>query len=250
MTTLLSETKESNKTGLKSTEILNFFGKCQNSLSLPIHQELLTVSSKKKKFYVVWQGHEPGIYDSWTSCQQQVKNYPGAKYKSFPSKEAAEQAYAGNYESTIQRKEKLASLPSDAPVVWQSWSVDAACSGNPGLMEYRGVDTQSGEEIFRVGPLHDGTNNIGEFLALVHALALLQRIGKPDWPIYSDSRIAIGWIKKKKCNTKLAHTSRNQKIFDLIQRAEHWLSTTSYQNPILKWPTEKWGEIRADFGRK
>ena len=207
------------------------------------------MSSKKKKFYVVWNGHEPGIYLSWSECQLQIKNFPGAKYKSFATRAEAESAFSGNYEDAIQRKEKT-TLPSTAPVEWDSWSVDAACSGNPGIMEYRGVETRTSEEIFRIGPLKDGTNNVGEFLALVHALALLQRIGRPDYPVYSDSKIAIGWVKKKKCNTKLNRTRLNVQIFELIERAEKWLKTNSYRNPILKWPTEKWGEIPADFGRK
>lgn len=208
-----------------------------------------TLAKKKQKYYVVWQGHEPGIYDNWTKCQLQIKNYPGAKYKSFGSRAEAEAAFSGNYEDVIQRKQKT-TLPEEAEVVWDSWCVDAACSGNPGDLEYRGVDTRSREEIFRVGPLQDGTNNVGEFLALVHGLALLQRMERPDWPLYSDSRIAMGWVKKKKCNTKLKHTSRNAKLFELIERAEAWLKKHSFQNPLLKWPTDEWGEIPADFGRK
>lgn len=207
------------------------------------------LAKKKQKYYVVWQGHEPGIYNSWTDCQLQIKNYPGAKYKSFSSRAEAEAAFSGNYEDAIHRKQKN-TLPDDAEVVWESWCVDAACSGNPGDLEYRGVDTRSRDEIFRVGPLREGTNNIGEFLALVHGLALLQRMDRPDWPLYSDSKIAMGWVRKKKCNTKLQRTTRNAKIFDLIERAEAWLKGNTFHNPLLKWPTNKWGEIPADFGRK
>jgi ribonuclease HI len=39
-------------------------------------------------------------------------------------------------------------------------------------------------------------------------------------------------------------------VFELIKRAEEWLSTNSYVNHILKWETEQWGENPADFGRK
>lgn len=118
------------------------------------------------------------------------------------------------------------------------------------MMEYRGVMTDTGKEIFHLGPLRDGTNNIGEFLALVHVLALLKQKGREDIPIYSDSKIAIGWIKKGKANTKLEHTGHNEPIFQLIQRAERWLANNSFANPILKWETDSWGEIPADFGRK
>lgn len=128
--------------------------------------------------------------------------------------------------------------------------VDAACSGNPGDMEYRGVYAADGRELFHVGPLAEGTNNIGEFLAIVHALAWLKQQGHPDFRIYSDSYNAQVWIKAKKCRTKLERTPRNAKIFELIERAERWLAANPVTNPIIKWDTERWGEIPADFGRK
>lgn len=127
--------------------------------------------------------------------------------------------------------------------------MDAACSGNPGKMEYRGVYLRSREEIFHLGPLEQGTNNIGEFLAIVHALALMKQRNM-TLPIYSDSANAISWIKQKKCKTKLVKNDKNAPIFDLIVRAEKWLKENTYTNQIRKWETREWGEIPADFGRK
>ena len=127
--------------------------------------------------------------------------------------------------------------------------MDAACSGNPGLLEYRCVHTTSGKELFHQGPFENGTNNIGEFLAIVHALALLKKKGITS-PIYTDSEIALQWIKDKKCKTKLKKDDRNAPLFDLIDRAEMWLNENSFENPLLKWDTENWGQIPADFGRK
>ncbi|MCC7506052.1 MAG: ribonuclease H family protein [Saprospiraceae bacterium] len=204
-----------------------------------------------KKFYVVWEGHTPGVYDDWADAKRQVDGFPAAKYKSFPNKAEAEQAFKGNYWAHVQKSApKKSAPPSAAAILRDSLSVDAACSGNPGPMEYRGVYTATGQELFHIGPLDDGTNNIGEFLAIVHALALLQKEGKPQLPIYSDSRNAQLWIKAKKCRTKLERTGRNNKIFELIDRAEKWLAVNKVTNPILKWETEAWGEIPADFGRK
>ena len=128
-------------------------------------------------------------------------------------------------------------------------AVDAACSGNPGPMEYRGVHLPSGKQIFHFGPVQ-GTNNIGEFLAIVHALALLKQRNLPTMTIYSDSRTAQIWVQKRKCKTTLQRTPENAELFDIIERAERWLQTNTYSNPILKWDTENWGEIPADFGRK
>lgn len=149
----------------------------------------------------------------------------------------------------ISKKEKATPSNISENIITESIAVDAACSGNPGLLEYRGVYVADGIEIFHVGPLEDGTNNIGEFLAIVHALALLKNDNK-NTPIYSDSVNAIKWVARKKCNTKLERTERNRPIFELIERAEKWLKTNSYSNPIIKWETADWGEIPADFGRK
>jgi len=140
-------------------------------------------------------------------------------------------------------------LPLPQEVSAQAWAVDAACSGNPGPMEYRCVDLATGAEVFHFGPVH-GTNNIGEFLAIVHALALMERNGIKGKIIYSDSRNAMLWVKKKQCKTKLARTPRTEQLYQIIARAENWLRTHQINTPILKWETQKWGEVPADFGRK
>ena len=211
--------------------------------------------AKKKKYYVVWEGHQTGVFGSWTACQLQIKAYPNAKYKSFPSKEEAEAAYHGQFDDYIGKGAKKAPKgqldeASRAEIIWDSISVDAACSGNPGLMEYRGVDTQTGYEFFRMGPFQKGTNNVGEFLALVHGLAYLKQEGKEDLTIYSDSKIAMGWVARKVVKTKLKRGPENERLFKLISRGIAWLKNNNYKNPILKWETKKWGEIPADFGRK
>ncbi len=216
------------------------------------------MSKKKNKYYVVWEGAEPGIYDSWQQCQTQIMGFPGAKYKGFKTRQEAEYAYQHSYkdyyktgEQTKPHQESKALFShSKNNIIKDSWSVDGACSGNPGRMEYRGVHTDTGEEIFRVGPLRGGTNNIGEILAIVHALALLEKKEDTTTPLYTDSKTAMSWFKKKKINTKLAPTSYNKKVMELVQRAEHWMKSHHPPNKILKWDTENWGEIPADFGRK
>ena len=212
----------------------------------------------KQKFYVVWEGVTPGVYTSWTDCQLQIKGYEGAKYKSFDTREEAEHALATSPYAYIGKNAKKKtetsgssshssrSLPSS--VVDNSLAVDAACSGNPGPMEYRGVHIASQQEIFHFGPMK-GTNNIGEFLAIVHGLALLKQKGF-DMPIYSDSVNAISWVRQKKCKTKLPRTKETEELFLVIERAEKWLKENTYTTRILKWATKEWGEIPADFGRK
>ena len=210
------------------------------------------MSKGKNKFYVVWEGHRKGIFLSWDECQKQIKNFPGAKYKSFTTMGEAEKAYSKPFYHSINNTKTQVSSPKlfNSKVILPSISVDAACSGNPGLMEYRGVITDSKKEIFKKGPFENGTNNIGEFFGLVHALAFLKEYNKPLLPIYSDSKIAISWVKKKKANTKVEINAKNESWIELIARAEEWLSKNKITNPILKWETEVWGEIPADFGRK
>ncbi|MCE5179561.1 MAG: ribonuclease H family protein [Porphyromonadaceae bacterium] len=205
----------------------------------------------QKKFYVVWQGVKPGIYTSWEECKKQVSGFENARYKSFPTREEAERALLDNPWKHLNTKKGIRSAVSlpNTGIIKESLAVDAACSGNPGLLEYRGVYVAENKEVFHVGPLEEGTNNIGEFLAIVHALALLKK-HQQNTPIYSDSVNAIKWVAKKKCNTKLEQSERNKPLFELIARAEMWLQNNSYQNPILKWETKQWGEIPADFGRK
>lgn len=210
---------------------------------------------KKQKYYVVWAGVTPGIYNSWTDCQLQTKGYEGAKFKSFDTREEAEEAFASSPADYLRPAgvKPTTPPPADADklpeaVIPNSLAVDAACSGNPGQMEYRGVHVASRQEVFHFGPVY-GTNNIGEFLAIVHGLALLKQKGF-DMPIYSDSVNAISWVRQKKCKTKLPRESRTEPLFQLIERAEKWLRENTYNTPILKWETKLWGEIPADFGRK
>lgn len=210
------------------------------------------MAGKKQKYYVVWQGHTPGIYTSWELCHAQVKNYPNAIYKSYTTKEEAEEAY---YDGMPKRKttgssKRTIKSPKNQAYISESISVDAACSGNPGIMEYQGVWTADKSVIFHKGPFPEGTNNIGEFLAIVHALALLEKRGDAKTIIYTDSRTALSWIARKKANTRLVPNKKNAELFTLIHRGEKWLKEHQWQNPVLKWETEIWGEIPADFGRK
>ena len=232
----------------------------------------------KQKYYVVWNGREPGVYDNWSDCEEQILNFPGAKYKSFSSAAEAAQAFRGSDDES--NPEDLGSLliaasqvrsngtsrsigargsvSADKPqydylsnpdIDKDAWAVDASCMGNPGIMEYRGVELATGKELFKVGPFQDGTNNIGEFLAIVHALAEMNR--RNEWHnIYSDSKTAQAWIRNRQVKTQLKQTDKNAKLFELLGRGLVWIRSHSWPVKIMKWQTELWGEIPADFGRK
>jgi len=199
----------------------------------------------KKKYYVVWKGHKTGVFDNWDECKKAVEGYDKAWYQGFESRAQAE--YAFKHPGAAKSKSKGAKA-GEQNIIWNSLSVDAACSGNPGEMEYQGVHTETKKVIFREKhPL--GTNNIGEFLAIVHGISYLKKHGL-KLPIYTDSMTALSWVKNKKVKTKLKETKETAELFKIVRRAENWLKTNTYDIPLLKWDTKKWGEIPADFGRK
>ncbi len=210
----------------------------------------------KNKFYVVWQGRNPGIYSSWEACKKEVDGFEGAKYKGYPDKASADAAFSQGFTGFEKKTTPQIDLScvAEKPVS-PAITVDAACSGNPGKMEYQGLFVDFGTQpvttvnLFKSPVFENGTNNIGEFLAIVHALAW-QKQKRTQYPIYSDSVNAQLWVRQKKCRTKLQPNAKNEYLFQLIARAENWLNANAIDVPILKWKTEIWGEIPADFGRK
>ena len=213
------------------------------------------MTKSKKKYYAVWKGKRTGVFETWDDCKSQISNFEGAQYKSFPTFERAKTALKGNYKDYIGKTKTFSSGLSESQLKqigqpnYNSIAVDAASSGNPGIMEYRGVDTQSKKQLFHKGPFEQGTNNVGEFLALVHGLAFLKQ-NNSNRILYTDSKTAMSWVKKKQCNTKLQRTEANAALFTLVDRAVEWLKNNSYTTVIVKWETKAWGEIPADFGRK
>ena len=216
-----------------------------------------------KKYYVVFKGHNPGVYDDWGDAQEQIQGYVNPVYKGFASSAEASAAYRRFVEKSdpslgaFLAQASAQALPqpgkpdyfTNPEVDLDAWAVDASCLGNPGRMEYRGVELMTGRVIFTVGPFDDATNNIGEFLAIVHAMALMTNQGKFH-NIYSDSVSGMAWARTHKVKTQLKPTERNQKVFELMARAVTWLNTHQFPAKVLKWQTERWGEIPADFGRK
>ena len=224
--------------------------------------------AKKQKYYVVWQGKKPGIYSNWDACKEQVVGVQGAQYKGFDSMAEAEAAIRLPYSNVVRVESgerrvesgKPSALVIDEngmttvkpgtanPPVLDALAVDAACSGNPGVMEYQGIYIPTRTRIFHYRA-EKGTNNIGEFLAIVHGLSYLKK-HRLNQIIYSDSVNAISWVRQKVCKSKLPEDTSTAELWDYVHRAENWLRTNSYTTEIRKWDTDHWGEIPADFGRK
>ena len=203
--------------------------------------------AQRRKFYVVWKGRKPGIYPSWEEAKRQVEGFPNARYRAFDSLEEARRAFARDADEYTGKPSSMGKWRYAArrPVL-PSVVVDAAASGPNGPMEYRGVRLDTNEALFAQGPFPRGTVNIGEFLAIVHALAWLAERGL-NWPVYSDSQVARLWVERGKCKSRLR---MDERLADLVKRAEKWLASHPKHAPVLAWDTREWGEIPADFGRK
>lgn len=216
------------------------------------------------KFYTVFKGRVPGVYDDWGDALEQIEGYQDASYRGYATASEASEAYRrftakedasdlGKFlsraSSRILPKPGQPDYMTIPEVDLHAWAVDASCLGNPGRMEYQGVELMTGRTLFRIGPFEDATNNIGEFLAIVHAMALMTQKGEYH-NIYSDSVSGMAWVRTHKVKTQLKPTDRNGKVFELMARAVTWLNTHQFPAKVLKWQTERWGEIPADFGRK
>ncbi len=211
-----------------------------------------------RRYYVVWNGRATGVYDTWEEARAQVEGFPGARYRSFPSQEEAVAAYRGRPEDHLMLARGLAEAQRKDVVNYEAFpeirlnaiAVDGACARNPGPMEYRGVLVGTGQEVFHIGPMAGGTNNIAEYLAIIHCAALLHKSRDYTTPIYTDSRTALAWIRKRTSNTSIAPTAENARVREVLARANAWIKSNELRNPLLKWDTDAWGEIPADFGRK
>ena len=208
----------------------------------------------KQKYYVVWAGHHPGVYATWMECKHQIEGFNGAVYKSFPTLELAIKAFQDDPKKYLGQDVRPKAMTEFQKAViglpiMDSIAVDAACSGNPGNLEFRGVHVKSGKILFQRGIYPEATVNIGEFLALVLGLIYLNR-NELTMPVYTDSKTAMSWVRNKRAKTQLKRTPQNEELFLMIEKAEKWLKTNPNHNKVIKWETAYWGEIPADYNRK
>ncbi len=203
-------------------------------------------SMKKKKFYVVWKGRTTGIFDNWEECKKQTERFQNAKYKGYNSIEEATEAFKTQNAPPSLKNTGIISKKQPKPTE-HSICVDAACSVTKQRMEYRGILYPTGKILFHKGPYEGASNNIGEFLAIVHALSYMQQAGY-NFPVYSDSVTAMTWVRRKTVNSKI---EMSETIRQIINKAIIWLSENDIgKYELKKWETFDWGEIPADFGRK
>ena len=157
-----------------------------------------------QKFYVVWSGRQTGVFTDWATVQRAVTGYAGARFKSFPTRAEAEQAFSrippkttGRQASAKPAGERRAA--HTAHLFDVSIYCDGACEPNPG-------HAGSGIVVYRAGKLAElwyglyhpmGTNNTAELSALYHALRMAEREIKTGKTVEvcSDSAYSINCIR-------------------------------------------------------
>lgn len=217
-----------------------------------------------KKLYVVINGYEPGVYSTWEECKKNVNGFSSPLYKSFKESDLKSENIDEkdieflNFYNKCNKKDQSIKTPVkkivDLQIIEDSICVDGACSGNPGLGEFRCVDVKSGEVIFSSSEYENTTNNLMEFFALCEAVKYTLSLA-PDKrrPIYSDSITAMAWVRDRVCKTSLRPMKGNYDSYSSIKFWDKWLKENDLKIKdcnILKWDTKKWGEIPADFNRK
>jgi len=162
-----------------------------------------------QKFYVVWSGRQTGVFADWAAAQKAVDKFTGARFKSFPTRAEAEEAFArgdgagiapnsvGNANSSSRispRRARHTAHQFDVSIY-----CDGACEPNPG-------HAGCGIVVYRAGKLAQlwfglynpmGTNNTAELNALYHALRMAEAeiTSGNTVEICSDSAYSINCIR-------------------------------------------------------
>ncbi len=202
---------------------------------------------KKQKYYVVWVGRALGVFNTWEECQQSISGFPGAKHKAFDCPKEAQAALSDGWEMHWGKAAitETGSKPDGLCLcVGAAWNVETR------VLKYCGVLHPEWASTFHLNSIPGATNNIGEFLAIVYALAWLKEQGISA-PVYSDSITALSWVRRKSvqsCAVGSAHASA--KVEKMIAHSLKWLNDNTDHNPVCKWNTSEWGENPAHFERR
>lgn len=140
-----------------------------------------------RKFYAVKKGKVPGIYTSWEACKSMVHGFPGAVYKSFPTREEAE-AFAGVTKTDISSAAgdlSWGKLPDNYAFVDGSFNSATSVYGYGGFLVTKGerhVISGNGND-----PQMASMRNVaGEVLGSMEAVQKAVELGLCDLTIYYD----------------------------------------------------------------
>jgi len=212
------------------------------------------------KYYVVRNGKKKWIFDSWDETKVIVEWFQNAKYKSFDDYDIAKKSFDMWYDVFFGQRDKKVKkdkkeIIKNKKILTPSICVDASCMGNPGNLQYQIVDTGNLCNIYKSPIFEHWTQNIWEYMAIVHWMMILSEndFYKKYKIIYSDSNTAISWIVNKKPKTSLIRDIYNIKLKNQFEKTNKWLleNTEKIKNiQVIKRETKYRWEILADFGRK
>lgn len=211
------------------------------------------MSKRAVKRYVVWKWRSPWVYTTWSACEKQIRWYPWARYKSFGSKQEAQEAYEmwldynADRTGPIHERIKLWEIKSE------SICVDAACKWNPWALERRGVLTSSWKQLFRSNIYYQWTVNVWEYIVLLQGIKRCLDSFHHDRTVYTDSRTALSRVRSWSHRSQLNRTHTNSPLKHVLDQRE--LRAQQYRADIdtidlQKRNTRERGEIVADFWRK
>ena len=169
-----------------------------------------------KKFYAVKRGVRPGVYETWSACEPLVKGFPGAIYKSFPTRQEAE-VFVG-IESVTEESKHI-----DENMVYAF--VDGSYNNATQVYGYGGFLMDHGKRYVLQGHGDDPEmasmrNVAGEILGAMAAVKLAVEKGLPDLAIYYDylgiEMWATGGWKRNKTGT-IAYYEYMQQVRDKIR---------------------------------
>ena len=197
-----------------------------------------------QKFYVVWSGRQTGVFTDWATTQRAVDKYAGARFKAFPTRAEAEEAFGGGAKKASRQNASRPDTEHSRPHATHQFSVsiycDGACDPNPG-------HAGSGIVVYRAGELAQlwfglynpmGTNNTAELNALYHALRMAEaeintgsRVEVCSDSAYSINCIrswAPNWEKRgwKKPGGEIKNLEIIQDCYAIYRRIEEELNLT------------------------
>lgn len=158
------------------------------------------------KYYAVRTGKKPGVYMKWEECKVMVHGFPGAVYKSFPTRAEAEKFVQGDAEG--QQSERTESLPENYAFVDGSYNAPKKIYGYGGFLMHGGVKEvlQGAGEDAEMASMR---NVAGEVLGSIAAVEKALELGLGELTIYYDymgiQMWAEGSWKRNKKGTAAYH---------------------------------------------
>ena len=183
-------------------------------------------NTMNKKYYVVWKGSKPGIYDSWPAAKEQTEGRADAQFMGFPSKAEAQAAYQSTYTKALMRRSvnktpsahsshatkintPMGNHLSSNPHGYNGTAdiniyCDGACSPNPGksgtgIAIYESINDKTQLTSLWYGLYQaNGTNNTAELNGLLKSFEIAQQYiaQNKKVQVLSDSKYSIDCITK------------------------------------------------------